>query len=158
MRLDPSAMPVAADTDTRASTRRAVNDSPPSGVSSSPSRSPPAGSTGPPSLVEPSSGRSTTSDSDRTVTPDSTERPCSQVVLAYESDFGPAEWVDEKLTSDGHVTLSRVFTVQARDLLDNADDDDDGLMGEVRRFVIGKSSTCILASGRPEAWRRGMHY
>ena len=61
----------------------------------------------------------------------------SQVVLTYESGFGPADWVDEKLTSDGRVTLLRVFTVQTTDLLDSADDDEDGLEGEVRRFVIG---------------------
>jgi len=56
----------------------------------------------------------------------------SQVVLVYEPDaFGPT-WVDDKLRSEGHVTFSRVFTVQKADLnTEDADDED------VRRFAIG---------------------
>lgn len=64
------------------------------------------------------------------------EQEGSQVVLAYVSGFGSADWVNQKLKTDGCVTLSRAFTVRERDLL-SGDEGDDDLDGELRRFVIG---------------------
>ncbi|WP_353712306.1 Shedu immune nuclease family protein [Arthrobacter sp. K5] len=66
----------------------------------------------------------------------------SKVVLVYTpSSFRPVTWVDNKLGSEGHATLSQVFTVQKTDLLsqdaDDEDDEDDGDNEDVRRFVIG---------------------
>lgn len=62
----------------------------------------------------------------------------SKVVLVYASSFRPATWVDNKLGSEGHATLSQVFTVQKTDLLSHdADDKDDEDDEDVRRFVIG---------------------
>jgi hypothetical protein len=58
----------------------------------------------------------------------------SQVVLIYGPDaFGSTAWVEEKLKSEGHVTLSRVFTVQATDLMSPDEDHDE----DTRRLVIG---------------------
>jgi Shedu protein SduA, C-terminal len=57
----------------------------------------------------------------------------SQVVLTYIPDSQSITWVDEELKSEGHVTLSRVFTVQRADLLAHDSDEDD----DVRQFVIG---------------------
>jgi hypothetical protein len=57
----------------------------------------------------------------------------SKVVLVYDSgSYRPVTWVDDKLDSEDHATLSQVFTVQKSDLLSQAADDED-----VRRFVIG---------------------
>lgn len=66
----------------------------------------------------------------------------SQLVLSYQAEFGRARWVDVKLKKDGHVTLSRVFTVQTSDVLNGAgdfdeDQDYDDLEGEVWQFAIG---------------------
>lgn len=63
----------------------------------------------------------------------------SKVVLVYTpSSFRPVTWVDNKLGSEGHATLSQVFTVQKTDLLSqDADDEDDGDNEDVRRFMIG---------------------
>lgn len=57
----------------------------------------------------------------------------TQVVLTYESDWGPVTWVDNKLRAEGEATLSRTFTVRSADLLPAEEDDD----GEARAFVIG---------------------
>lgn len=56
----------------------------------------------------------------------------AQVVLSYESDQGPVDWVDEKLRADGKATLARTFTVRSTDLLPVDGD------GESRSFVIGE--------------------
>lgn len=57
----------------------------------------------------------------------------SKVVLVYTpSSFRPATWVDDKLESEDHATLSKVFNVQKTDLLSPDTDEED-----VRRFVIG---------------------
>jgi hypothetical protein len=60
----------------------------------------------------------------------------SEVVLVYSADrFGSVAWVDERLKSEGEVTLSRVFTVRRADLLSGEDDDQND--DDVRRFVVG---------------------
>ncbi|ANH39554.1 hypothetical protein I601_3147 [Nocardioides dokdonensis FR1436] len=60
----------------------------------------------------------------------------SSVVLIYSADrLGSTTWVDEKLESEGEVTLSRAFTVRKVDLLSPESDDD--FDDDVRRFVIG---------------------
>ena len=56
----------------------------------------------------------------------------TQVVLTYESDWGPVTWVDDKLRAEGEATLSRTFTVRPVDLLPAEDDE-----GDARAFVIG---------------------
>ncbi|NEM91469.1 Shedu anti-phage system protein SduA domain-containing protein [Galbitalea soli] len=57
----------------------------------------------------------------------------TEIVLTYESDWGPVTWVDDKLRAEGEATLSRTFTVRPADLLPAEDDDD----GDARAFVIG---------------------
>ncbi|MBE4717284.1 Shedu immune nuclease family protein [Pseudarthrobacter sp. AB1] len=58
----------------------------------------------------------------------------SKVALVYIPGlYRPAKWVDDKLNSEDHATLSQVFTVQKADLLSQDTDDDE----DVRRFVIG---------------------
>ncbi len=67
----------------------------------------------------------------------------SQVILVYGRDaFGSSSWVDDKLASYGHVTISRVFTVQKADLLNVASDEEDPDEEDfdeedIRRFAIG---------------------
>ncbi|MFJ6157277.1 Shedu immune nuclease family protein [Pseudarthrobacter sp. NPDC092184] len=62
----------------------------------------------------------------------------SKVVLVYFPAYGPVKWLDDKLDSDGHATLSQVFTVQKTDLLSqDADGEDDEGNEDIRRFVIG---------------------
>lgn len=61
-----------------------------------------------------------------------------QVVLVYSPERSGPSWLDNKLESDGDVTLSRTFTVRKEDLLGRASQDDlDYFDEDVRRFVIG---------------------
>lgn len=62
----------------------------------------------------------------------------SKVVLVYFPTYGSVKWLDDKLDSGGHATLSQVFTVQKTDLLSyDADGEDDEGNEDARRFVIG---------------------
>lgn len=61
-----------------------------------------------------------------------------QLVLAYSPEQAGPSWVDDKLDSEGEVTLSRTFTVQKTDLLSQVNDDDlDYFDEDLRQFVIG---------------------
>lgn len=57
----------------------------------------------------------------------------AQVMLTYESDWGPVTWVDDKLRSEGEATLSRTFSVRPADLFPAEEDDDE----DARTFAIG---------------------
>lgn len=62
-----------------------------------------------------------------------------QLVLVYSPEQAGPSWVDDKLGSEGEVTLSRTFTVQRTDLLRKESDEDLGYFDEdLRQFVIGK--------------------
>jgi len=59
-----------------------------------------------------------------------------KVVLVYQPDRDSADWLDEKLKSDGHYRLAWTFTLRNSDLL-AADEGEKGEEPETRRFVIG---------------------
>jgi hypothetical protein len=60
-----------------------------------------------------------------------------QVVVYSPERSGPS-WLDDKLDSEGDVTLSRTFTVRKEDLRGRAGQDDlDDFDEDIRRFAIG---------------------
>ena len=58
----------------------------------------------------------------------------TQVVLSYESEWGPVTWVDDKLRTSGEVTLSHTFTMRSADLLSVGEDDE---KEDIRAFIVG---------------------
>lgn len=58
----------------------------------------------------------------------------TQVVLSYESEWGPVTWVDDKLRTSGEVTLSHTFTMRSADLLSVVEDDE---KEDIRAFIVG---------------------
>jgi hypothetical protein len=61
-----------------------------------------------------------------------------QVVLVYSPEQSGPSWLDNKLDSEGDVTLSRTFTVRKEDLRGRAGQDDlDDIDEDIRRFAIG---------------------
>lgn len=62
-----------------------------------------------------------------------------RLVLVYSAEQSGPSWLDDKLDSEGEVTLSRTFTVQKADLLGPVSQDDLNYFDEdVRRFAIGR--------------------
>lgn len=61
----------------------------------------------------------------------------SIVVLTYWAEDRPVDWVDDKLSTEEEVTLSRTFTLRRGDLIDPEDEDENYVDDEVRAFAIG---------------------
>ena len=61
-----------------------------------------------------------------------------RVVLVYSPEQSGPSWLDDKLASEGGVTLARTFTVRKEDLLGREEEDElDYFDEDVRRFLIG---------------------
>ena len=58
-----------------------------------------------------------------------------RLLLRYEPDRFDANWIDEKLQQNGHVTLQRTFTFESYDLIPESNPDDLGV--DVRTFLLG---------------------